>query len=40
MAHILTSNQLIDHSKPELGTFEQFYYYDHEHWKGPGSPVS
>jgi hypothetical protein len=30
---------LIDHDKPELGTFSQFYYYSSEHWKGPGSPV-
>jgi len=34
-----TFSQLIDHNHPELGTFEQFYYYDSTHWKGPGSPV-
>ncbi|KAF2501770.1 serine carboxypeptidase [Lophium mytilinum] len=34
-----TFTQYIDHDKPELGTFEQFYYYSNEHWKGPGSPV-
>ena len=34
-----TFPQLIDHSNPDLGTFEQFYYYDYRHWKGPGSPV-
>lgn len=31
-----TFSQLIDHEQPELGTFEQFYYYDTTHWKGPG----
>ena len=34
-----TFEQLIDHTKPELGTFSQFYYYDTRYWKGPGSPV-
>jgi hypothetical protein len=34
-----TFTQLIDHENPELGTFEQFYYYGTEFWKGPGSPV-
>ncbi|KAF3916893.1 hypothetical protein ABW21_db0200779 [Orbilia brochopaga] len=34
-----TFTQLIDHSNPDLGTFEQFYYYGTEYWKGPGSPV-
>ena len=34
-----TFSQLIDHNNPELGTFEQFYYYSTEFWKGPGSPV-
>lgn len=34
-----TFSQLIDHNNPDLGTFEQFYYYDASHWKGPGSPV-
>lgn len=34
-----TFKQLIDHNNPDLGTFDQFYYYDATHWKGPGSPV-
>nr|POE51727.1 putative extracellular serine carboxypeptidase [Quercus suber] len=34
-----TFTQLIDHDDPSLGTFEQFYYYSSEYWKGPGSPV-
>lgn len=34
-----TFSQLIDHSNPDLGTFEQFYYYDDTYWGGPGSPV-
>ncbi|GAB1739785.1 hypothetical protein NU219Hw_g4722t1 [Hortaea werneckii] len=34
-----TFSQLIDHNNPDLGTFEQFYYYDTTYWKGPGSPV-
>ena len=34
-----TFTQLIDHSNPSLGTFEQFYYYSDEFYKGPGSPV-
>ena len=34
-----TFSQLIDHNNPELGTFEQFYFYDTKHWMGPGSPV-
>lgn len=34
-----TFSQLIDHDNPDLGTFEQFYYYDTTYWKGPGSPV-
>lgn len=34
-----TFSQLIDHDNPELGTFEQFYYYGTEFWKGPGSPI-
>jgi hypothetical protein len=34
-----TFKQLIDHSDPSLGTFDQFYYYDTTNWKGPGSPV-
>jgi hypothetical protein len=31
-----TFEQYIDHSNPDLGTFEQFYYYDTTFWKGPG----
>ncbi|EGP89515.1 serine carboxypeptidase [Zymoseptoria tritici IPO323] len=34
-----TFAQLIDHSNPSLGTFEQFFFYDTTYWKGPGSPV-
>ncbi|KAK6439522.1 hypothetical protein LTR95_004273 [Oleoguttula sp. CCFEE 5521] len=34
-----TFKQLIDHSDPSLGTFEQFYFYDTTYWKGAGSPV-
>ncbi|KAI9687995.1 MAG: hypothetical protein M1820_010347 [Bogoriella megaspora] len=34
-----TFKQLIDHDNPSLGTFDQFYYYSTEFWKGPGSPV-
>jgi hypothetical protein len=31
-----TFEQYIDHSNPDLGTFEQFYFYDTTYWKGPG----
>lgn len=34
-----TFKQLIDHANPSLGTFDQFYYWSSEFWKGPGSPV-
>jgi hypothetical protein len=34
-----TFRQLIDHKRPELGTFEQTYWYSNQFWKGPGSPV-
>lgn len=34
-----TFSQLVDHSNPSLGTFDQFYYYSTEFWGGPGSPV-
>jgi hypothetical protein len=34
-----TFEQLIDHDNPSLGTFNQFYYYSTEFYKGPGSPV-
>lgn len=32
-------DQLLDHGKPELGTFRQPYYYDFEYYAGPGSPI-
>lgn len=31
--------QLIDHDKPELGTFKQRYWVNDEHYAGPGSPI-
>ncbi|CAK7229634.1 hypothetical protein SBRCBS47491_007317 [Sporothrix bragantina] len=31
--------QLLDHSNPELGTFNQSYWYSTEFWTGPGAPV-
>ena len=34
-----TFTQLIDHSNPSLGTFEQFYYWSNQYYAGPGSPV-
>lgn len=34
-----TFDQLIDHDKPDLGTFAQRYWYSVDHWKGPGSPI-
>lgn len=34
-----TFDQLVDHSDPSLGTFEQRYWYGTEHWRGPGSPI-
>lgn len=34
-----TFDQLIDHSNPKLGTFEQRFWYGTEYWKGPGSPI-
>ncbi|KAM3503911.1 hypothetical protein MY10362_003898 [Beauveria mimosiformis] len=33
-------DQLIDHSRPELGTFKQRYFYSTTYYKGPGSPIS
>lgn len=33
-------DQLIDHNRPELGTFKQRYYYSTDYWQGPGSPIS
>ncbi|OAA69868.1 Peptidase S28 [Cordyceps fumosorosea ARSEF 2679] len=32
-------DQLLDHSKPELGTFKQLYYYSYQDYAGPGSPI-
>ncbi|KAJ2891203.1 putative serine peptidase [Zalerion maritima] len=32
-------DQLIDHNKPEVGTFKQRYWYNDEYWGGPGSPI-
>ncbi|KAB5554368.1 serine carboxypeptidase S28 [Coniochaeta sp. 2T2.1] len=34
-----TFKQLIDHSNPSLGTFDQWYWWNTTFWKGPGSPV-
>ncbi|KAF3071047.1 putative serine protease K12H4.7 [Daldinia childiae] len=34
-----TFPQLLDHSNPDLGTFEQRYWYGTKYWKGPGSPI-
>lgn len=34
-----TFDQLLDHSRPELGTFKQRFWYGTEFWKGPGSPI-
>ncbi|SMR48848.1 unnamed protein product [Zymoseptoria tritici ST99CH_1E4] len=31
--------QLIDHSNPDLGTFQQFYWYNYYWYKGEGSPI-
>ncbi|KAK1589929.1 serine carboxypeptidase S28 [Colletotrichum navitas] len=31
--------QLIDHNHPELGTFQQRYWWNSTFWKGPGSPI-
>ncbi|KAJ3540707.1 hypothetical protein NM208_g4940 [Fusarium decemcellulare] len=31
--------QLIDHENPRLGTFSQQFWWNDEHYKGPGSPV-
>ncbi|KAF2149996.1 putative serine peptidase [Myriangium duriaei CBS 260.36] len=32
-------DQLIDHKNPSLGTFAQRYWYNVDHWGGPGYPV-
>lgn len=34
-----TFDQLIDHSNPSLGTFEQRYWYGSQYWNGSGSPI-
>jgi len=34
-----TFEQLLDHDDPSKGTFSQFYFWDTQYWKGPGSPV-
>ncbi|EFQ31491.1 serine carboxypeptidase S28 [Colletotrichum graminicola] len=31
--------QLIDHNDPELGTFQQRFWWNSTFWKGPGSPI-
>lgn len=31
--------QLIDHSDPNLGTFNQSFWWNSEYWTGPGAPV-
>jgi hypothetical protein len=31
--------QHLDHAKPKQGNFKQLFYYNYEHWAGPGSPV-
>lgn len=35
-----TFEQYIDHSDPDLGVFQQRYWYNSEYWGGPGFPVS
>lgn len=32
-------DQLIDHDKPELGTFKQRYWFNAEFYAGPGAPI-
>ncbi len=34
-----TFQQLLDHERPELGTFSQTFWYNSEWWAGEGSPV-
>lgn len=34
-----TFRQLIDHRRPELGTFSQRYFYNSEWYAGPGAPI-
>jgi hypothetical protein len=35
-----TFDQLIDHNNPQLGTFQQRYWWSTEFWEGSGYPVS
>ncbi|KAI9649333.1 hypothetical protein NHQ30_001905 [Ciborinia camelliae] len=32
-------DQLLDHNDPSKGTFQQKFWWNSEHWAGPGSPV-
>lgn len=34
-----TFEQLIDHTNPSLGTFTQRYWWNADHYAGPGSPI-
>lgn len=36
---LATFDQLIDHDRPELGTFKQRYWVNDQFYAGPGSPV-
>jgi hypothetical protein len=31
--------QPVDHKRPELGSFQQRYWWNTTFWEGPGSPV-
>ncbi|KAK6220315.1 serine carboxypeptidase S28 [Colletotrichum tabaci] len=37
--HNGTFDQLLDHTQPWRGTFKQRYWWNAEHWGGPGYPV-
>ncbi|OLN88192.1 putative extracellular serine carboxypeptidase 1 [Colletotrichum chlorophyti] len=37
--HNGTFDQLLDHTDPSKGTFKQRYWYNAEHWGGPGYPI-
>jgi hypothetical protein len=39
LSDMTTFVQRIDHTQPELGTFEQRYVYNDFYWKGSGSPI-
>ncbi|TEA14277.1 putative extracellular serine carboxypeptidase [Colletotrichum sidae] len=39
VVHNCTFRQLLDHIDPSKGIFEQRYWYNAEHWGGPGYPV-